>query len=132
MNKMYVNNRFLWCRSQDTTKYSDIRKKNNDRCVLYSFTGTCSIRIASLYIKISYGFEISIVYMIFVFRGNQFLFKQLHMLQNMSTFTSNTKYNSFQVMVTCLHELNFQTSLKLLLLSKQPNWNYSQSEFTST
>ena len=70
--------------------------------------------------------------MIFVFRGNQFLFKQLHMLQNMSTFTSNTKYNSFQVMVTCLHELNFQTSLKLLLLSKQPNWNYSQSEFTST
>ena len=39
-------------------------------CVfLYCYTYTCSTMIATLYMKISYGFEISIVYTMFTLRG---------------------------------------------------------------
>lgn len=67
------------------------------------------------------------------------LLLMLHMYQkkNVSIFTStltilkvtaNFKYDMF---MTFWHKFKFHTGLKILLLSKEPSWNYSCSELTS-
>ena len=71
-----------------------------------------STTIATLHMKISYGFEISIAYMIFLLRRNYFLFKQL---QSFSFF-----YRLFELIFTLLLIIHFQKCMILFIVC---SWN---------